>query len=272
MSASRSGIPESSSPSYVEFWQTRCMAKPQLYDRIGHGYASARQADPHIARQVRDALGDVTSVLNVGAGTGNYEPTDVSLIAVDANSVMISQRSSPAPVVQSFAEFLPFADNSFDAALAMFTIHHWTDRNAGIRELGRVSRRQVALVYDSSMTRSFWLAKYFDALAVEPAVANPSALWIDGHLQLIEERVMTVPANCTDGFAGCYWNRPERYLDPVVQAGMSVLARLPEADRVNGSNKLADALESGDWDRQYGHLRELDEFDMGYRLVICGSE
>jgi len=94
---------------------------------------------------------------------------------------------------------------------------------------------------------------------------------IDGYLDLVEERVMTVPDNCIDGFAGCYWNRPERYLDPVVQAGMSVLARQSESDRAAGTRRLVDALDSGEWDRRHGHLRELTEFDMGYRLVICGE-
>jgi len=139
------------------------------------------------------------------------------------------------------------------------------------RELGRVSRRQVALVYDASVSCTFWLAEYFTSLGMEPSVASPSAGWIDGYLDLVEERVMTVPDNCIDGFAGCYWNRPERYLDPVVQAGMSILARQSESDRAAGTRRLADALDSGEWDRRHGHLRELTEFDMGYRLVICGE-
>lgn len=247
------------------------MAKPQIYDRIGVGYAQARRADPRIAQQVRDALGDVDSIVNVGAGTGNYEPLDVALTAVEPNGVMIGQRSSLAPIVQAFAEALPFADKTFDAALAMFTIHHWPDRDVGIRELGRVSRRQVALVYDSAVTRTFWLTEYFPTLGAEPLLADPSAQWLDEHLGLREERVLSVPADCIDGFTGCYWNRPERYLDLNVQAGMSTLAKLPDAERAEGSRRLAEALDTGDWDRRHGRLREMTEFDMGYRLAICGE-
>lgn len=247
------------------------MAQPQLYDRIGVGYSDARTPDPYIAAQVFDALGDASTVINIGAGTGNYEPTDRHVLAVEPNAVMIGQRTSAAPVVQAFAERLPIADASFDAALAMFTIHHWPDRDAGLREMGRVSRRQVALVYDSSVTSTFWLADYFDGLVSERSMSNPSAAWMNEVVNVQEERPMMVPSTCTDGFAGCYWNRPERYLDRTVQAGMSVLARLPDDVRQRGTQRLRAALETGEWDRRLGHLRELDEFDIGYRLVISES-
>ena len=82
---------------------------------------------------------------------------------------------------------------------------------------------------------------------------------------------MYVPATCTDGFAGCYWNRPHRYLDAKVQAAMSVLAQLSEEARAAGSRCLADELSSGEWDDKYGHLRELDLCDAGYRLAVCSS-
>lgn len=242
----------------------------QVYDRIGVGYGRARRQDPAIFGQVLAALGDAKSVVNIGAGTGNYEPVDRVVVAVEPNSVMRGQRTSPAPLVAAFAEALPLTDRSFDAALAMFTIHHWPDRDAGIAEMGRVSHRQVALVYDAEISAgAFWLSEYFPSLRPEPPYPHPNADWIGQHLNLREVRTMMVPGDCTDGFAGCYWKRPHRYLDDDVQAGMSVLAKMDPADRLAGSQRLAAALDSGEWDDRHGHLRSLDEFDAGYRLAIC---
>lgn len=242
----------------------------QVYDRIGVGYAAARPQDPSIFAQVLAAVGDARSVVNVGAGTGNYEPVDRPVVAVEPNSVMRNQRGSSAPLVAAFAETLPFADRSFDTALAMFTIHHWTDRDAGLVEMGRVSRRQVALVYDPHVAAAaFWLSDYFPALRPDPPYPHPTADWMAQHLNLREVRPLMVPGDCIDGFAGCYWKRPHRYLDDDVQAGMSVLAKMdPELRRV-GSQRLAHAIDSGEWDERHGHLRSLDEFDAGYRLAIC---
>ncbi len=242
------------------------------YERIGRGYAAARPPDDRIARQVHDAVGPCETLLNVGAGSGNYEPEDRLVIAAEPSSAMLEQRTSDAPVVQSIAEHLPFPDRVFDAAMATFTVHHWSDRAAGLSELGRVSHRQVCLVYDIEVTARMWLPEYFPELSTAPWETNaPTAESIGEHLLVEEVRVLWVPPDCTDGFTGAYWNRPERYLEPAVQAGMSTLARLEPDARAAGTERLRTAIDSGDWDRRHGSLRNLDRFDMGYRLVCSNS-
>lgn len=239
------------------------------YETIGSGYADSRRADPRIAAQLLDAIGDARSVVNVGAGTGNYEPTDRRTVAVEPSPTMLAQRSGPVPVVRAVAEHLPLADDAFDLATAIFTVHHWTDRAAGLQELGRVAERQVCLVYDSAITSQMWLADYFQEMATAPWETDvPDAAAIGDHLEVDEVRTLWVPPDCTDGFTGAYWNRPERYLDPAVQAGMSTLSRLTPEERAIGSERLAAALASGAWEETNGHLRSAERFDMGYRLVL----
>ena len=107
---------------------------PPLYDTIGAGYPATRRTDPRIAAKIWAALGDARTVLNVGAGTGSYEPTDRDVTAVEPSALMRAQRpASAAPCVAASAEHLPFADQSFDAAMAVSTVHHWTDPIAGLR-------------------------------------------------------------------------------------------------------------------------------------------
>ena len=244
----------------------------RLYDRIGVGYQTTRVADGRIADQVNDALGDARSVIDVGAGTGNYEPVDRPVVAVEPTSTMIDQRTSAVPTVRAVAERLPFTDASFDAALAMFTLHHWTDRRAGLRELGRVSGRQVILVYDTDVTARLWLLDYFPELRLATWEADaPTPDDVAEVLGVVEARPLLVPIDCTDGFTGAYWGRPEAYLEPTVQAGMSTLARLPEPVRRAGTARLRAALDSGTWDDRHGHLRTMATHDLGYRLAICAG-
>ena len=239
------------------------------YESIGRGYAGARPADPRIGAQILDAVGPAGPLLNIGAGTGNYEPTDRTVLAIEPSPVMIAQREPGVPVARSVAEALPFPDNSFAAAMAIFTVHHWTDRAAGLSEMGRVAERQVCLVYDTAVTMTMWLLEYFPELATAPwEVDAPNADLIGQYLDVQEVRPVWTPPDCTDGFTGAYWNRPERYLDPVVQAGMSTMARLDPVVRAAGSERLRQAIDSGQWDERHGHLRTADRFDMGYRLVI----
>ncbi len=243
-----------------------------VYGEIGRTYSSTRQADPRIASQIADALGNARTVLNVGAGTGNYEPHQ-GVVAVEPSPTMIAQRPrTSAPVVRAVAEGLPVRGSSFDAALAILTLHHWSDVAAGLTELRRVARRQVIFYFEPMHGSGYWAAEYFPTAAMlESEIAAPGAEEIGQVLDVIEVRTVAVPSDCDDGFGVAFWARPERYLDPEVQAGISWLARLPSDELDRGAAWLRSDLESGEWDRRHGHLRDLDVFDGGYRIAICGA-
>ena len=244
------------------------------YDRIGTTYTRTRRTDPRIAAQIQRALGDARRVVNVGAGAGSYEPSDRDVIAVEPSPTMIAQRErESAPVVRAGAEALPFAEASFDAALAIFTVHHWTDPRRGLAELARVSGRQVILSYDAIIEQSFWLADdYFpEWAALEAGSSGYTATEIGRVLDVRAVGPVMVPADCVDGFAACFWNRPEAYLEPDVQAGISGLARLDADVRRRGTDQLRADLESGAWDQRHGQLRALTERDFGYRLIVAGA-
>ena len=83
-------------------------------------------------------------------------------------------------------------------------------------------------------------------------------------------RVETIPtpADCTDGFFEAYWNRPEMLLAPEVRAGQSFWKHLGPGAEEAIVKRLRRDLESGAWDREHGHLRELDSFDGALRLVV----
>lgn len=243
-----------------------------VYDCIGPGYPATRRADPRIEAQIHAALRGATSVVNVGAGTGNYEPRDRLVVAADPSLTMLAQRPlGLGRAVQARAEALPFRDRSFDAALATFTLHHWSDPVAGLAELRRVAWRQVVLLNEPSIGHAFWLADYFpEALTLASGACPPQVAGIETCLDVIAVEPVPVPADCTDGFAGAYWSRPHAYLDPGVRRGMSVLARLPSETIQRGVDRLVTDLCSGEWDRRYGHLRRLATYDVGYRLVVAG--
>jgi SAM-dependent methyltransferase len=243
------------------------------YDNIGRTYAATRRADPRIAAQIDAALGDAQRIVNVGAGTGNYEPSHRHVVALEPSITMIRQRpAGAAPSVQGAAEALPFKDASFDAALCVLTTHHWSDLEAGLQELQRVAPRQVVFFFDVDFTRELWLIDdYFpeiNDLETEQRAPGTDRFAQTLHVQHVEP--VPVPADCIDGFAGCYWGRPERYLDPVVQAGMSCFAQLDPEILAHGMEKLERDLESGAWDARHGHLRTEPSHDLGYRILAAG--
>jgi SAM-dependent methyltransferase len=244
-----------------------------VYDSIGLGYSAHRRADPRWKATIAAALDGATSIVDVGAGTGSYEPDPSRVIAVDPSRTMLAQRGrAMAPAIEGVAEALPFADATFDAALAVLTTHHWADPAAGFAELQRVARRQVVLTWDPALIaeRCWLMAEYVPEVGEhEAGLATLAAA--TGALDVIAVEPLPVPADCTDGVFAAYWRRPEAYLDPSVRRAISGLALLDDAVLVPAMARLADDLERGEWHRRHADLLELDELDVGYRLVLAGA-
>ncbi len=243
------------------------------YEAIGGGYAAARRPDARIAAAILDAVGAGSRVVNVGAGTGNYEPDRSGVVAVEPSALMIAQRSpDAAPCVRGVAECLPFATSTFDVAMCTLTVHHWHDRARGLAELRRVSRRQVVYYFEPALTDQAWLLSYWpEILELPTEIAAPGEAFFREHLDVREVQVVPVPNDCTDGFGGAFWARPEAYLDAAVRAGMSSFAQLDAGATARGHDRLRADLASGRWDARLGHLRALAAYDVGYRIVVAGS-
>jgi SAM-dependent methyltransferase len=236
------------------------------YERHGIAYSQHRRADHRIAARIHAALGDARTVVNVGAGQGAYEPRDRDVTAVEPSAEMIAARPpGSAPAVQASAEALPFPDGAFDAAMAVLTIHHWSDWRAGFAELRRVARRRVViLTFDPRRTHDLWLVDEY-----LPELADVDADRFPLPEELGEVTVVEVPHDCRDGFMGAFWRRPERYLDPDAQQAISSLALLDTQTRERGLAALAADLESGAWASRHADLLERDALDLGYRLVVA---
>jgi SAM-dependent methyltransferase len=210
-------------------------------------------------------------VVNVGAGTGSYEPPDREVTAVDPSAVMLAQRApDAAPAVQGVAEALPFGDGAFDAAMAVLTLHHWSDWRAGCAELRRVARdRIVVFSWDPTYVARMWLGpEYFPRFGYEDVAGFPS-LAEQAEALGAQIEVVPVPWDCRDGFFSAFWRRPEAYLDPAVRAGISVLAKRSEDELADGLARLRADIDSGAWARRHADLLALDELDLGYRLLVA---
>jgi SAM-dependent methyltransferase len=247
------------------------MASAQLYDTIGATYTVTRRTDPRIAARIWAALGDARTVLNVGAGTGSYEPPDRHVLAVEPSALMRSQRRpEAAPCLAGAAENLPFDDKSFDAAMAVCTVHHWEDPIAGLREMQRVARRVVVFLFDTSDPGQFWLTRdYLPEFAALPGCRVLASL--DELAGAIGARLEPVPIpwNCADGFFEAYWRRPEAYLDENVRRGISIWAGVgPEAEQ-RAVRSLRDDLASGRWAERNRDILGLGAAELGARLLVA---
>lgn len=243
-----------------------------LYDTIGAGYTTTRRTDPRIASRFWAALGDARTVVNVGAGTGSYEPPDREVTAVEPSAVMRTQRpASAAPCVAAAADRLPFADQSFDVAMAFATIHHWPDPIAGLREMRRVARRVVVFTHDTSDTgwlRRFWLIRDYLPEVAGFLDGRPSITDLASTLDARIEPV-PIPWDCVDGFFEAYWRRPEAYLDDQVRRGMSVWTRVGREVERRAVSALGADLASGRWAERNRDLLSQETAELGLRLLIA---
>lgn len=244
------------------------------YDTIGSGYSSNRREDPLLRDRIIRSLDDARSVVNVGAGTGSYEPQDRLVVAIEPSVVMISQRSADAgPVVRASARRLPLRDDSVDAAMAVLTIHHWDDGlDAGLTELRRVARGPVVVVtYDADVSNQMWLMRdYLPEVAALDRSTFPSidrlARALGGDVEI---DVVLTSRDTPDWTLGSFWAHPERVLDASARASTSGLARMEPAVIDRLVTDLRRDLDDGSWERRYGGLRDLSAFDAGMRLIIA---
>lgn len=240
------------------------MTRP-LYDTIGEGYANLRRPDPRIAAAIATALGDAKTVINIGAGAGSYEPAGRTLLAVEPSERMVAQRpKTAAPCVRAVAEQLPIKNAAADAAMASLTIHHWPDWRAGLAEMRRIARRRVVLFTFDAEAKAFWLQDYVPAIAERDLKSMPKLAELASALGPCEITPVPVPHDCTDGFLGAYWRRPEAYLDANLRRSISSFALV---DATAGLEALGRDLASGAWAARHGHLLARDALDLGYRLL-----
>ncbi|HST55152.1 MAG TPA: methyltransferase domain-containing protein [Solirubrobacteraceae bacterium] len=246
------------------------------YDSIGAQYAATRREDPGIATLIHAALGQARTIVNVGAGAGSYEPRDRHVIAVEPSEVMIAQRDPRLPpAIPSGAYPLPLEDQSVDAAMAILTIHHWDgDQERGVRELRRVSRGPVViLTFDPQVSARMWLmADYLPEVAELDRRIFPTpqtlARWLDAE---VDVREIPIPRDTPDWTLGSFWAHPERVLDAQARSSTSGFARMPPLVVNRVVEAVQRDLQDCAWDARHGHLRELEEYDAGLRLLVFSS-
>ncbi|NEC24910.1 class I SAM-dependent methyltransferase [Streptomyces parvus] len=240
------------------------------YDRIGIGYRNVRRADPRLAALIHQSLGEARTVVNIGAGSGSYEPERAEVTAVDPSQVMLDQHPGSKKVLAG-AEDLPFEDGAFDAAMAVMTVQHWSELRRGLDEMRRVSRRQVLFTFDPHHEPALWLIdeylpelREFERARFTPLSTVAEAL--EAHTVL----PFPIPHDFTDGFQIAYWRRPEHFLDPIVRQASSTFAQMPASVVEPAIERLRADLASGAWHRRHADLLERDSVDYGYRLLIAG--
>lgn len=240
-----------------------------LYDTIGEQYSIGRREDPQIAANIAQFLTNAESILNIGAGTGSYEPHGKNVFAVEPSLTMIEQRAvNAAPVKQASAESLPFPDNHFTHAMTILSMHHWSNRAAAFNEIKRVTTERFIAVTWNPNAEPYWLtAEYFPEIHEIDCAIFPSLDELSTHFTAMSVYPLPIPATCIDGFTAAYWARPHAYLDPSVRASMSTFSKINNLTK--GLTQLETDLSTGLWEKNYGRLKQYETLDVGYNIVVC---
>lgn len=242
------------------------------YGEVGKNYSRYRQPDPRIADFINEALGAAQRVINVGSGAGSYEPFDRYVVAVEPSQSMRLQRAAHLPeAIDAVAEHLPFADQSFDAGMATFTVHQWSNLALGLGELRRVTRGPIViLTCDPTEVRRFWLHHYAPMVLATEARRYPSIQTIAAHLgSSVDVLDVPIPLDCRDGFNEAYYGRPECLLDAGARLACSAWSFVDRETSDQYIDHLRVDLHSGKWDETYGHLRTLPLFRGSLRLIVA---
>ncbi len=242
------------------------------YDTFGQKYSSIRQTDPRIAAYVNIELNGAKTVLNIGAGAGSYEPTDKYVIAVEPSITMRQQRLSKNkfPAINAKADHLPFDDNSFDASMAMITVHHWPDIDKGLKELRRVTKNQIVIMtFDPESLDNFWNAEYFPEVIEVEKARYPTIEFIKnslgGNCKVVS---IPIPLDCKDGFQEAFYGRPEAFLEKKVRLNQSAWGFLSDEKQEEMVERLKADLKNGIWDEKYGYFRTQEYFTCALRLIV----
>ena len=239
------------------------------YDDIGNNYSVTRGTDPKIAEQLYAELHGATRIVNIGAGTGSYEPENIDLVAVEPSSIMISQRKVGSHrVEQAFAEKLPFDDKSFSHAMTVLSMHHWQDRARAFQEINRVTTEKFVAITWDPISEPFWLTRdYFPEIYEMDKRIFPDLEELNDYFDEVTIRPLQVPSDCQDGFLAAFWKRPAAYLSHNVRQAMSPFSKIKTLSE--GLQKLEDDLANGAWARNNHTLLDLSDLDVGYRLIAA---
>jgi SAM-dependent methyltransferase len=241
------------------------------YDSHGAGYAAQRRPDPRIAAHIHRALGEARTVLNVGAGTGSYEPQDRQVLALEPSAAMRAQRpAGAAPAIRGVAEAIPLDDRSVDAVMAVATVHQWADLATGLAELRRVSRGPVVVIaFDGDALPAYWVNHYApELIAAERRRYPPIQAIAEGIGAAAPAQVIPIPLDCTDGVTEAFYGRPERLLDPAVLAAQSSWGFVAPEVKPRFIQALSEDLASGRWDARHGHWRKASSYEGSLRLIL----
>jgi hypothetical protein len=88
--------------------------------------------------------------------------------------------------------------------------------------------------------------------------------------RLTSVETIAIPRDTADWTLGSFWAHPERVLDPVARQSTSGFARMDPRVVERVVDAVAGDLRSGAWDERHGHLRSLEFFDAGLRLIVNG--